>query len=66
MKRRDAVLHYWGIVRDRFRERFDLEVQRTLLPGVPLDANWETSAFSGLVETVETVALQRGLPRWAG
>jgi hypothetical protein len=66
LRRRDAVIHYWDVVRNRFPERFDLEAERTLLSG-PLSAeNWEAAALSGLLETVEGIALQRGLERWAG
>jgi hypothetical protein len=62
LKRRDAIVHSWEILRAARHERFVLEVERSL--GRVEAGNWQAPAFNGLVECVETLALQRGLERW--
>lgn len=63
MKRRDAIVFYWGKVRERHARRFEHEVSeftgRRLVLG-----NWENAAFQRLTEAVETTAIQRGAERW--
>ena len=63
---RDTIIHYWEVLRREGEPRFSTEVGRTLTRG---DATWVTDwrprAFSGLVEHVETLALQRGMERWS-
>ena len=61
---KDGIIHYWGILKAKADQRFSLEVSRALLRDKFNQANWETLAFSGLVEKVEMLAIQRGLERW--
>jgi len=61
---RDLILDYWQTTRRASPDRFDYEIRRSLLsPSVPA-SNWEFSAFSALSEAIESVACQRGIPRW--
>lgn len=64
IKSKDRVIHYWGILKKNAEERFSVEVSRALVRGTLDLHNWEQAAFSGLVENVETLAIQRGLERW--
>ena len=63
-KRRDAILYYWDTLRGAAENRFAVELERSLMHGSYDPANWQHDAFAGLVESVETLALQRGLERW--
>ncbi len=45
-------------------KRFATEIERILLRGQYDPGNWQQSAFAGLVENVETLAIHRGLQRW--
>ena len=63
-KRRDAILHYWAIMRVAAEKRFSVELERSLLHEPYDPANWQYASFAGLVESVETLAAQRGLERW--
>lgn len=62
--RRDAIIGYWEKTRESFGDRFDYELARSLTGGQTLSRNWKAEAFSSLAAAVETVALQRGIPRW--
>jgi len=64
LRRRDAIIHCWTALRTDSRERFGVEVTRALLRGPYNESAWERQAFAGLIETVETLAIQRGLLRW--
>jgi SOS-response transcriptional repressor LexA/SAM-dependent methyltransferase len=61
---RDLILDYWQTTRTSSTERFDYEIRRSLLSPSVSAANWELSAFSALSEAIESVACQRGIPRW--
>lgn len=61
---KDRMIYYWGILKDRAEHRFSVEVSRALLRDRFNNVNWEQSAFLGLVEKVEMLAIQRGLERW--
>ncbi|MHB8204336.1 MAG: hypothetical protein ACYDHG_11625 [Desulfomonilaceae bacterium] len=44
---------------------FVVELERSLVGFSGYDrGNWQDPAFADLVRNVETLALQRGLPRW--
>ena len=64
IRRRDPIIQYWEILKTAADSRFAIEVQRSLVRGTYDTANWERLAFAGLVENVESLALQRGLERW--
>ena len=61
---KDRVIYYWEILKKKAEERFSVEVSRALVRGTLDLHNWEQVAFSGLVENVETIAIQRGFERW--
>lgn len=63
-KRKEAILHYWEIIRQSHPGRFFSEARKFAGPGLA-ESNWQTPLFSALVEAVETTALQRGVERWA-
>lgn len=63
-KRRDAILHCWDTMRGATENRFAVELERSLLHEPYNSGNWQHAAFAGLVESVETLAAQRGLERW--
>ena len=63
-KRRDAILHYWDTMRGAAENRFAVELERSLMHESYNSDNWQYAAFAGLVESVETLAAQRGLERW--
>jgi hypothetical protein len=62
---RDRIVYYWGIMKERAESRFFLEIERSLVRGGCDRRNWQQAAFAGLVENVETLAVHRGLRRWA-
>lgn len=64
LRRRDAVIGCWEHAHEWFGDRFSFELSRTLLGGRPCGDNWQTTAFRALDEAIETLASQRGLPRW--
>jgi len=61
---RDRIIHCWEMLKSQAEERFVTEISRSLLRGPYQTLNWKQAAFSGLIENVETLAIQRGLPRW--
>lgn len=61
---RSRIIDYWQAGHAWMPMRFHLELERTLL-GRPIQHNnWEDTAFQALCESVETLACQRGIPRW--
>ena len=65
LRSRDRIIHYWEILRGESERRFTAEVGRALLRQGSPKGGWQQAAFSGLLENVETVALQRGVARWS-
>ena len=61
---RDLIIGYWQAVRGEQRQRFDHELRRALVGGETVGRNWEKVAFMALSETIESLACQRGIPRW--
>ena len=61
---RDLILDYWKTTRKSSPVRFDYELGRSLLGPSAAASNWEIPAFSALAEAIESVACQRGIPRW--
>jgi SAM-dependent methyltransferase len=62
---RDLIIHYWRLLRSLHEKRIELEIGRALLGREVPRSSWEREAFTGLLEAVETVALQRGVQRWS-
>jgi hypothetical protein len=60
---RDPIVGIWERFRSRYPARFAQEARQTLHPAAG-PASLEL-AWSGLLEAVETTAIQRGLQRWA-
>lgn len=58
------LIKYWELARDAYTDRFDMEAGRSLIRGMVDSRNWKAPLFSGLVENVETLAMQRGLRKW--
>jgi SAM-dependent methyltransferase len=63
-KQRDPIIHYWEVLKTAAEIRFYTEIDRSLVRGSYSPQNWQQPAFAGLVENVESLALQRGLERW--
>jgi len=63
-KRRQSVIQCWELLRSHAEDRFSIEISRSLLHDSGM-SNWQSRAFNGLVENLETVAVQRGCERWA-
>lgn len=61
---RALILDYWQATRQNTPVRFDYELRRSLVGASLAKGNWEVPAFSALVEAIESVACQRGIPRW--
>ncbi len=62
---RERIVHYWETLKHQAENRFVVELGRSLVGFSGYDpGNWQEPAFAGLVRNVETLALQRGLPRW--
>ena len=59
--RKDCVIGYWELLRDRNIQRFDKEAE-TLL-AIP-STNWQNVLYGQLCNAVEVTALQRGVGRW--
>ena len=65
VRRRDAVIHCWEVLRESQQDRFAREVGRALTGNqAPPADSWQSTAFARLVESIETLAVQRGIPRW--
>jgi phage repressor protein C with HTH and peptisase S24 domain len=62
---RSNIIQTWELLRSEAEDRFMVELSRSLLHDRSM-SNWQTRAFSGLVENVEMVAVQRGCQRWDG
>jgi SAM-dependent methyltransferase len=61
---RDRIIYYWEVIKANTEERFLNEINHALLRKRVERNNWQIAAFSGLVENVEILAIQRGLERW--
>lgn len=62
-ERKGCIIDYWRIYYAHVPERFGRQARRAL--GLTIGhTGWENVAFAGLQETVERLALTRGLGRW--
>jgi hypothetical protein len=59
--RKDCIVSYWELLRDKNCQRFDKEAETLIV--IPT-ANWQNPLFSQLCNAVEITALQRGVGRW--
>jgi hypothetical protein len=59
--RRDSIIGYWEILRERDEPRFDREAE-TLLK-LPSD-NWQVTLYGQMCHAIEVTALQRAVGRW--
>jgi SAM-dependent methyltransferase len=64
LRRKDAIIYYWQILREKSEPRFDFEARKILGREKLARYNWEFPLFSALAEAVEVTALQRGCDRW--
>ena len=60
----DRIIDYWETLRRETEERFTVELSRSLLRGSYSANNWQKAALAGFIENIETLAIQRGVPRW--
>ncbi len=66
LRSKDLIIYYWEIMCRNSDRRFTVEINRSLLrSSIGMETNWQQAAFSGLMENVETVAIQRGIERWS-
>jgi hypothetical protein len=65
LSRKDTMIFYWQILRDRNRNRFDYEARGFIGNRQFDERNWENRVFNHLVEVMEYTAVQRGCERWA-
>ncbi len=61
---RERLLNCWRYFFKRNPRRFTVGLSRTLMAQPILKDGWEHPAFTALLEAVETLAVQRDLPRW--
>lgn len=59
--RKDCIVGYWELLRDKDSQRFDKEAETLLI--MPSD-NWQNALYSQLCSAIELTALQRGGGRW--
>ena len=59
--RKDCIVGYWELLRNRNIQRFDKEAETLLV--MPLN-NWQNALYSQLCNAIEVTALQRGVGRW--
>lgn len=62
--RRDCIVHYWSLLRDKHAIRFEFEVGKLAGPKALRGGNWENRLFHTVAEAIEFTALQRGVDRW--
>jgi hypothetical protein len=62
-RRQDCIVDYWRLYAQAWGRRFDAQL-RGALGGAAGEAGWERIALRGLEETVERLAMARGLARW--
>lgn len=64
-ERRGAIYRCWSFYREELGARFDFQISRAL--GCPPGTvGWEDTALAGLQETVQKLAMTRGLRQWDG
>ena len=59
--RKDCIVGYWELLRNRNSQRFDKEAETLLV--MPLN-NWQNALYGQLCNAIEVTALQRGVGRW--
>jgi SOS-response transcriptional repressor LexA len=64
LARKDCIIHYWSLMRQRHPVRFAFEVGKLAGPDVARADHWENRLFSTVAEAVEFTAIQRGVERW--
>ena len=61
LRRRDAIVHCWRLMKKEAQPRFQVEVGRFL---GAVETDWEGQLFGRLRESAELTSLQRGVERW--
>jgi len=63
-KRKDCVIYYWELLKQKYTARFEYEAKK--FGGVNLfdSNNWQNKLFSSFTEAIEITAIQRGIERW--
>jgi hypothetical protein len=61
---RERILHYWSLLEQKHQQRFQKEVQTTLLGNRPY-SNWPATAFDQLKSSCAYLIQERGYEPWA-
>jgi hypothetical protein len=59
--RKDCIVGYWEMLRDKNALRFDKEAET--LMSLPMN-NWQNALYGQMSNAIEVTALQRGVGRW--
>jgi len=60
--RKDCLIYYWEILRERYKIRFDTEACK--ITGMKSPSSWHEVLFKNVSEAIEITAIQRGCERW--
>ncbi|MDT8391681.1 MAG: putative molybdenum carrier protein [Lentisphaeria bacterium] len=63
-RRKECIVHYWGMMNSAYPVRFIAEASSFCGLRKLDKANWQNPLFHALQEAIETTAVQRGVPRW--
>lgn len=64
-RRKDMILHYWELINKFQSQRFEKEIQVTLLGNHPFsDTNWQTTAIKQLQNSCNYLIANRGFQEW--
>ena len=62
---KDLILHYWELINKFQSQRFEKEIQVTLLGNSPFsDSNWQTTAIQQLQNSCNYLISNRGFQEW--
>jgi hypothetical protein len=62
-KRKDLIIYYWELIHNYQKERFEKEVQTSLLGHYPFN-NWQSTAFEQLKQSCNYLISTRGFEEW--
>jgi SAM-dependent methyltransferase/SOS-response transcriptional repressor LexA len=62
--RRDIIISYWEMLRNKFENQFDREAYSLCGENGYNTQNWQATLFSRFSEAIEITACARSVPRW--
>lgn len=62
-RNKELILHYWELINKSKSQRFEKEIQVTLLGNHPFD-NWQTTAIQQLQNSCNYLIIKRGFQEW--